>query len=152
MTAASLAAAERTCLACGAPVSTAFCTACGADAGGLRLPLAQPSAEVRRLVHRFNFGAALIPGFWAFAHRAPVIGVMYWLFFLPLPPVSIGIMVYLLFNGNRVALQRRRFRDAAEFAAVQRAWAISGFFILPAIVFALLVCLYIVALLLEALR
>ena len=47
---------------------------------------------------------------------------MFWLSLLILPPISVGIMVYLLINGNRVALQRRRFDSIEQFATVQKAW------------------------------
>jgi hypothetical protein len=40
--------------------------------------------------------------------------------------VSLGIAVYLFFNGNRVALQRRLYRDPQHFRDVERAWAIAG--------------------------
>ncbi|HEX3550918.1 MAG TPA: zinc ribbon domain-containing protein [Candidatus Elarobacter sp.] len=136
---------ERRCVACGAPASTPFCTACGADVGGLRLPLVHASPDVDKLVHRLNWGAALLPGLWTFAHGAPVLGVMFWLFFLPLPPVSLGIMGYLLFNGNRVALQRRRFADPAQFVAVQRAWTIAGVIAVPFMLFALFVWIGVMA-------
>ena len=128
---------ERRCPSCGATVSTPFCTACGADAGGAHLPLVHPSADVERLVHKLNWGAALLTGFWTFAHGAPMLGVMFWLFFLPLPPVSFAIMGYLLFNGNRVALERRRFADPSQFVAVERAWTIAGVVALPFLLLAL---------------
>jgi len=108
-------------------------------------PSAQPSAEVQRLVHKVNLGAALLPGFWTFAHGAPVLGVLYWLFFFPLPPVSLGIMVYLFFNGSRVALERRLFRDPAQFEAVQRAWAIAGIIVVPFLLILLLTFIAVVA-------
>lgn len=121
----------RACPCCGAACTTRFCTACGADEGGLRLPLAEPSAEVRALLPKLNAGAALLPGFWPFAHGAPVLGVLWWLFAIPLPPVAIGIMVYLLFNGNRIALQRRLFANAEQFRAVERRWTIAALIVLP---------------------
>lgn len=126
MTAASGALSARPCIRCHALVTTPFCVACGADAGGARLPLARTSADVDALMRRVSLGAGGAPGFWTFAHGAPVLGTLYWLFWLPLPPVSLGIMIYLFFNGNRVALQRRRYRDPAEFRRVERAWAIAG--------------------------
>jgi hypothetical protein len=130
--------AERRCVACGCAAATPFCTACGADAGGSHLPLVHASPDVERLVHRLNWGAALLPGFWTFAHGASMLGVMFWLFFLPLPPVSFGIMAFLLFNGNRVALERRRFADPAQFRAVERAWTIAGVVAVPFMLLALL--------------
>ena len=51
-----------------------------------------------------------------------MLGTMFWLSLLILPPISIGIMTYLLINGNRVALQRRRFDSIEQFAIVQKSW------------------------------
>ncbi len=118
---------------------TPFCTACGADPGGSRFPIVHESPEVTKLVHKLNWGAALLPGFWTFSHGAPVLGVLYWLFFLPLPPVSIAIMTYLLFNGNRVALERRRFADPDTFLRVERVWSIVGVCLIPFGLIALLI-------------
>jgi hypothetical protein len=121
----------RRCPCCGAECTAPFCVACGADEGGLRLSLAEPSAEVRALLPKLNAGAALLPGIWPFAHGAPVLGVLWWLLAIPLPPVAIGIMVYLLFNGNRIALQRRLFASPEQFRAVERRWTIAAFIVLP---------------------
>ena len=145
---AAVAFPQRTCPHCGALVTTPFCVACGCDAAGLTLPLVRPSAEALAATRRLNWGAALLPGFWTFAHGAPVLGVLFWLAFFPLPPISLGIMVYLLFTGNRVALQRRRFADPAEFARVERAWLIAGLVSLPLMLIALLLWLYVLAMLL----
>ena len=129
----------RACPSCGARVATRFCTACGADPAGARLPLVHASAEAVALMRRLSLGAAGAPGIWTFAHGAPVLGILYWLFWLPLPPVSLGIAIYLLINGNRVALQRRRYRDAAEFRETERLWAIAGGVLLVPTLFATLV-------------
>jgi hypothetical protein len=117
---------SRTCGACGAAVTTRFCVRCGADAGGAKLPLAHVSSAAAALMRGVNFGAGGAPGFWTFTHGAPVVGVLYWLFWIPLPPVSLGITLYLFLNGNRVALQRRRYADPQQFHAVERKWAIAG--------------------------
>lgn len=100
---------------------------------------------VERLVHGLNPGAALLAGFWTFAHGAPVLGVLYWLFLLPLPPISLGIMVYLFFNGNRVALERRVFAGPEQFVAVQRAWTIAGVVAVPFFLIALVTFIIAVA-------
>jgi hypothetical protein len=139
---AVLAGPPRTCVACGAMCTTPFCVACGADEGGFHLPLCAASPEVERLTGRLNVGACGAAGLWTFSHGAPVLGVLYWIGFV-LPPVPLGIMVYLLFNGNRVALQRRRFASPEEFLRVQRAWAPFGWLVLvvvflPLLVFALI--------------
>ncbi|HYW55258.1 MAG TPA: hypothetical protein VE826_14895 [Dongiaceae bacterium] len=118
--------AERVCVHCHQPVATPFCVACGADAGGASFPLTRTSSEVAALMRGVSLGGGGAPGLWTFAHGTPVLGSLYWLFWLPLPPVSLGIAVYLFFNGNRIALQRRRYRDPQEFRDVERAWAIAG--------------------------
>ena len=132
-------ATARTCAHCGLRATTAFCVACGADAGGASLPLTRTSAVVAALVRGVSLGGGGAPGFWTFAHGAPVLGTLYWLFWLPLPPVSLGIAVYLFFNGNRIALQRRRYRDPQQFRDVERAWAIAGGVLLGPTLFATLV-------------
>jgi hypothetical protein len=91
----------------------------------------QPSAEVRGLERRLNWGAALLPGFWTYTHGAPVLGTLFWLMLLPLPPIAVGIMVYLLTNGNRIALQHRRYSDVNQFHAVERAWGVAGWITFP---------------------
>ena len=131
-------AAERACVHCRLPVTTPFCVACGADAAGASFPLVRTSGDVAALVHRVSLGGGGAPGFWTFAHGAPVLGSLYWLFWLPLPPVSLGIAVYLFFNGNRVALQRRRYRDPQHFREVERAWAVAGGVLLGPTLFATL--------------
>jgi threonine/homoserine efflux transporter RhtA len=119
-------ATARTCAHCGQSVATTFCVECGADVAGASFPLVHTSSIVAELMRRVSLGGGGAPGLWAFAHGAPVLGTMYWLFWLPLPPVSLGIAVYLFFNGNRIALQRRRYRDPAQFREVERAWAVAG--------------------------
>jgi hypothetical protein len=128
MTAADTASSfsSRTCVVCRAAVTTRFCVNCGADAGGAKLPLVHVSSAAAALMRGVNVGAGGAPGFWTFAHGAPVLGVLYWLFWLPLPPVSLGIAIYLFINGNRVALQRRRYADPQQFHDVERAWAVAG--------------------------
>ena len=120
-------ATARACAHCRLPVTTAFCVACGADAAGASFPLVHTSSDVAALMRGVSLGGGGAPGFWTFAHGAPVLGTLYWLLWLPLPPVSLGIAVYLFFNGNRIALQRRRYRDPQHFRDVERAWAIAGF-------------------------
>jgi hypothetical protein len=113
---------------------TPFCVHCGADAGGAKLPLAHVSSAAAALIRGVNLGAGGAPGFWTFAHGAPVLGTLYWLFWFPLPPVSLGIAIYLFFNGNRLALQRRRYADPQQFRAVEQAWTIAGaIFVLPTV-------------------
>ena len=132
-------ATARTCVHCGLPASTAFCVACGADVAGAAFPLVHTSSVVAALMRPVSLGGGGAPGFWTFAHGAPVLGTFYWLFWLPLPPVSLGIAVYLFFNGNRIALQRRRYRDPQHFRDVERAWAVAGGVLLVPTLFATLV-------------
>ena len=140
MTAGSASSATaRTCAHCGLPASTTFCVACGADVAGASFPLMHTSSVVAALMRRVSLGGGGAPGFWTFAHGTPVLGTLYWLFWLPLPPVSLGIAVYLFFNGNRIALQRRRYRDPQHFRDVERAWAVAGGVLLGPTLFATLV-------------
>jgi hypothetical protein len=153
MTAADTASSfsSRSCPACRAAVTTRFCTNCGADAGGAKLPFVHVSEAAEALMRRVNIGAGGAPGFWTFAHGAPVLGVLYWLFWLPLPPVSIGIAVYLFFNGNRVALQRRQYADPQQFRTVEQAWTVVGAIVLlPTLVLTLVWAGYILSVLLKA--
>jgi hypothetical protein len=128
---AALGTAVSPCRHCGAPRTTPFCVVCGADPAGLTLPLIQPSPEIRGLMRKLNWGAGFLPGFWTYKHGAPVLGTFFWLLFLPLPPISVGIMLYLLTNGNRIALQHRRYKDVAEFHTVEHAWAVAGWVTIP---------------------
>jgi hypothetical protein len=130
---------------------TPFCTCCGADAAGASLPLARPSASALALMRGVSIGGGGAAGFWTFAHGAPVLGTLFWLFWIPLPPVSLGIMAYLFFNGNRVALQRRRYADPDEFRRVERAWAVAGaILLLPTLLIALVWGLFLISLLVQA--
>jgi hypothetical protein len=111
----------RHCADCGHLATTPYCTNCGAGEN-VYPPDVELSPLLVELQRPLNWGAAIGAGFWTFAMGAPVLGVLFWLSLPILPPVSIGIMAYLLFNGNRVALQRRRFATPDDFRHVQRAW------------------------------
>jgi hypothetical protein len=116
--------ASRRCVGCNRIVQTPYCTHCGLDAHGCTSdPEIGPDVAV--LLRRLNVGAGLGAGIWTFGNGAPVLGALFWLTLLFLPPVAIGIMVYLLINGNRVALQRRRFTSIERFRSVQRGWTIA---------------------------
>ena len=147
----TLAHPARTCVRCHAAVTTPFCVACGADLAGASFPLARPSKDAQELMHGVSLGGGGAAGFWTFAHGAPVLGVLFWLFWIPLPPVSLGIMAYLFFNGNRVALQRRRYADPAEFRRVELAWSVAGtILLLPTLLVALVWGLFLLSLLLRS--
>lgn len=129
----------RTCAACHAQATTRFCVVCGADEAGAKLPLVHASTAATALMRGVNIGAGGAPGFWTFAHGAPVLGTLYWLFWIPLPPISLGIAIFLLFNGNRVALQRRKYADPQHFRAVEQSWTIAGaILVLPTLVLTLI--------------
>jgi hypothetical protein len=113
------------CVLCGRTFETPFCTHCGLDAAGHFAPVAI-DPEAADLEKRVNPGAALCAGLWPFSHGAAALGVLYWVSMAVLPPVPLGIMIYLFFNGNRIALQRRRYASAAQFREVERKWAVAG--------------------------
>jgi hypothetical protein len=113
------------CVLCGRPLVTPFCPHCGLDAAGHFAPVAL-DPELAALERGPNGGAALNAGLWPFRHGSSALGTLFWVAIPILPPVSVGIMIYLFFNGNRVALQRRRFASAAQFRQVQRRWALAG--------------------------
>jgi hypothetical protein len=116
-------AASRRCVGCNRIVQTPYCTHCGLDAAGCSSD-PEIGPDVAALLRRLNVGAGLGAGIWTFGNGAPVLGALFWLTLVFLPPVAIGIMVYLLINGNRVALQRRRFASIERFRSVQHRWTI----------------------------
>jgi hypothetical protein len=118
------------CVLCGRPLATPFCPHCGLDAAGHFAPVVL-SPELADLEKRVNPGAALNAGLWPFRHGASELGALFWVAIPILPPVSLGIMVYLFFNGNRIALQRRRFVSPAQFREVQKKWALAGIVVGP---------------------
>jgi hypothetical protein len=118
------------CVLCGRSFTTPFCSHCGLDAVGHFAPVAI-DPEAADLEKRVNPGAALCAGLWPFWHGAAALGVLYWVAMIVLPPVPLGIMVYLFFNGNRIALQRRRFASAAQFRQVGQRWALVGIAVGP---------------------
>jgi hypothetical protein len=130
--------ATRRCAGCQRTVLTPYCTYCGLDAHGAGND-PPVSADVAQLLRQFNVGAGFGAGFWTFANGAPILGCIYWLSLPILPPIAIGIMIYLFINGNRVALQRRRFDSIERFRRVQRIWAFAAVF---PFVFSLVVCAY----------
>jgi hypothetical protein len=122
---ADVPAAVRRCVGCNRTVGTPYCPYCGLNAAGLGSdPVIGP--DVAALLRRFNVGAGLGAGFWTFGNGAPVLGSIYWISLPLLPPIALGIMTYLFINGNRVALQRRRFASIERFRRVQRVWAFVG--------------------------
>jgi hypothetical protein len=118
------------CVLCGRSFITPFCSHCGLDgAGHFALVVLDP--EAAELEKRVNIGAALNAGLWPFWHGAAALGALYWVAMIVLPPVPLGIMVYLFFNGNRIALQRRRFASTAQFRQVEQKWALAGIAVGP---------------------
>lgn len=78
-------------------------------------------------VQGWNWGAFLAGPAWAVAHGlwplGLLLGVVFWLF--PLPNLLLGRF------GGGMAWRQRRFASVAEFAAVQRAWALGGLMLFP---------------------
>ena len=115
-------AKPRKCPGCGNLVTTEFCPFCGMNAEGLTAAV-DVGSDISALLRLCNVGAGLGAGFWAFGNGAPILGCIYWLSLPILPPIAIAIMVYLFINGNRVALERRRFTSLETFRKIQRTWA-----------------------------
>jgi len=120
---------DRFCTACGDPKATPFCSGCGADSDGI-------PAAVRFFARGRNWGAFFLPGLWAFWHGSPWTAVAWWAFlavgvfsaldstYVPAGLfVAFGIACVLLFRGNRIALERRPYRDLEQLVAVETRWA-----------------------------
>jgi hypothetical protein len=97
---------------------------------------------------RWNWGAFLLPVFWAFANRATPFN---WILLATIPlaffisfvtaPVDLGIRIYLGIKGHQIAWLNRRFEGGVpEFFEVQRAWLKwgVGFFIASLLVIPIL--------------
>lgn len=69
---------------------------------------------------KLNWGAFILPLFWAMAHRV-------WIGAFAIVPIAApAISLIMLIKGNEWAWQSRQFRDVAEFRSVQRAWFVGG--------------------------
>ncbi len=51
----------------------------------------------------------------------------YWVFLLGIPIVNFGVMLYLGFNGNRLAFEKSDFDSPNDFLKVQAEWSKWGF-------------------------
>lgn len=120
---------DRFCTACGEPKATPFCIVCGADVDGI-------PAAIRLFARGRNWGAFFLPGLWAFWHGSPWTAVAWWAFLVVgvfsafksqyVPAgliVAFCIACVLLFRGNRIALERRPYRDLEHVVAVETRWA-----------------------------
>lgn len=80
----------------------------------------QPGAQLPAELAGVNFGAFFLNWIWAIAHN-------YWLGLLCLVPcVGFVMQFYLLFKGNELAWQSRRFDSVAQFKEVQHKWMLWG--------------------------
>ena len=80
----------------------------------------QPGAVLPPELQGVNVGAFFMNWIWAIAHN-------YWLGLLCFVPcVGIVMQFYLLFKGNEIAWQNRRFDSVAQFKEVQHKWMIWG--------------------------
>jgi tetratricopeptide (TPR) repeat protein len=70
-----------------------------------------------------NWGAFLLPHFWSIAHSA-WLWLILAIFFCPVAAII------LLFTGNKVACENRKFSSLDEFKKVQKAWTLWGLIIL----------------------
>jgi len=92
----------------------------------------------------WNWGAFLLPMLWPFWNGAADLAAMVWfcMIFSIFAPIGIGIAVYLGLMGTTMARTRRAFRDEAQFAAVQTAWANAGVIVWACLIAALSTGLY----------
>ena len=80
----------------------------------------QPGAILPAELQGVNFGSFLLGLFWSLAHN-------YWLGLLCLVPcVNFVMPFYLLFKGNEIAWQNRRFESVQQFKEVQHKWLMWG--------------------------
>lgn len=80
----------------------------------------QPGAQLPAELQGVNIGAFFLNWIWAIAHN-------YWLGLLCFVPcVGFIMQFYLLFKGNEIAWQNRRFDSVAQFREVQHKWMLWG--------------------------
>ncbi len=93
------------------------------------LPSGNPARGLAEpAVNRWNWGAFLGGGLWAFSHRMFLSGFLLLLFFwmFPLPNLLLGRF------GGQMAWRARPFADLEQFRAVQAAWARAGWLVVAA--------------------
>lgn len=88
------------------------------------VPLKVGSAS--KYAEGWNWGAFFAPGFWTFAHRAYVWGLIYWILFCFVMPASWAVAIYLGVKGNEIALNNRSYADELDFEATESAWRYWG--------------------------
>jgi len=80
------------------------------------------STEVPDEIIGWNWGAFLVPQFWAFGNQT-WIGLLSWI------PILNYVMSFVLASkGNEWAWKSRRWRNIEHFKSYQRGWAIGGIF------------------------
>lgn len=63
---------------------------------------------------QFNWGACFLAFYWCLSNKMD-----YWVFLLCIPIVNFGVMLYLGFNGNRLAFEKSDFDSPNDFLKVQ---------------------------------
>ncbi len=80
----------------------------------------QPGAQLPAELQGVNFGAFFLNWIWAIAHN-------YWLGLLCFVPcVGFVMQFYMLFKGNEIAWQNRRWDSVQQFKEVQHKWMLWG--------------------------
>ena len=80
----------------------------------------QPGAQLPPELVGVNVGAFFMNWIWAIAHN-------YWLGLLCFVPcVGFFMQFYMLFKGNEIAWQNRRWESVEQFKEVQKKWMIWG--------------------------
>jgi hypothetical protein len=82
---------------------------------------ADADSEVQdmRLLKRSNWAAVLLGPVWTTANKLDK-----WTVFYFVPPISIGVAIYLGLEGNRMAFEKSNIRSVEEFMIVQRKWSL----------------------------
>ena len=95
--------------------------------------LTAPGVVPPEILARFNWGAFLLSHLWPFWNGAVGLGIGCWAATLVswmtggiTGIVTLGLSIYLGFEGNRLAVKGRRFQSREEFESVQRAWTRAG--------------------------
>ncbi len=74
-----------------------------------------------------NWGACILNIIWGGVMKVPGMTLLGWTFLMFLPIIGFVFPFYLLFKGNEIAWQNRRWSSAEEFRATQRKWTMIGF-------------------------
>ncbi len=74
-----------------------------------------------------NWGAFILSVIWGGVMKVPGMTLLGWTFLMLLPIVGFIFPFYLLFKGDEIAWQSRRWATVEEFRTVQRKWTLIGF-------------------------